>query len=368
MGWGAGSCRPRLPPLPRLVALAMLLMSCQAAPIEPDQIMILFHAPDNIMRSFGEDSMTINSLYAQRHGFAFKVIKDVVVEDRDVTWSKVKILARELSPILEGDDKSRVKVLLWLDSDAVFTNFDFDLLSLCQKFFDSSFHLALCKDLSMPRDSGITCGPVCFSTGSILLRRDGWTARFTQSWWDSGGEMQQFLFGRDHEESVFAKLYEKDAMGVRNKTMALRPTELNSVAPFHEGHEPAQPIMHLASEPREVRESVWVRSSAICEVLLPAALTEHCNRTCQNQDRILNISHALDQNRLDVLVKQGYEKAWANSPTDPHVATVLAAKERQGGMKEKARELLLQAMKLAPGDPDAAVMPDQLREFAWITS
>ena len=110
---------------------------------------------------------------------------------------------------------------------------------------------------------------------------------------------------------VFAKLYEKDAMGVsciltrvhltsklkvRNKTMALRPTELNSVAPFHEGHEPAQPIMHLASEPREVRESVWVRSpprlltwqrrsSAICEVSLPAALTGHCNRTCQNQDR-----------------------------------------------------------------------------------
>eukprot|EP00960_Hanusia_phi_P038696 753554-Hanusia_phi.AAC.2 len=89
--------------------------------------------------------------------------------------------------------------------------------------------------------------------------------------------------------------------------MALKPTELNSVAPFHEGHEPAQPIMHLASEPKEVRESV--------------RLTKYTS----------------------------------GANDDGQVATVLASKERQRGRKERARELLRDAMKLAPSDPDTAL-------------
>eukprot|EP00960_Hanusia_phi_P038695 753554-Hanusia_phi.AAC.1 len=198
----SGRMAARLHGAPLAVGFALMLASCPAAAIDPDQIKILFHAPDNIMRSFGEDSMEINRLYAQRHGVSFEVIKDVDVEDRDVRWSKVKIIQEEMLPILEGKDNSRIKVILWLDSDAVFTNFDFDLLSLCRKFLDSSFHIALCKDLSMPRDSGVTCGPVCFSTGSILLRRNEWTAHFTKNWWELGRKMDQFVLGRDHEESV----------------------------------------------------------------------------------------------------------------------------------------------------------------------
>jgi len=72
----------------------------------------------------------INKAYAERHGYRLELVRgDGHAADRDARWSKVMILRNLLDAEAgDGDDT----FVLWMDSDAVFTNFDFSVLRYCQ--------------------------------------------------------------------------------------------------------------------------------------------------------------------------------------------------------------------------------------------
>jgi hypothetical protein len=91
----------------------------------------------------------INKAYAERHGYRLELVRgDGHAADRDARWSKVMILRNLLDAEAgDGDDT----FVLWMDSDAVFTNFDFPALSVAQRMITEGAHVAVCKDLSVPR-------------------------------------------------------------------------------------------------------------------------------------------------------------------------------------------------------------------------
>eukprot|EP00961_Rhodomonas_salina_P035913 483027-Rhodomonas_salina.3 len=61
--------------------------------LPPASLTIITHAPTVIRTGYAEHSIAINSAFAKRHGYNFRVIEDDVVEtSRDAKWSKVRIL------------------------------------------------------------------------------------------------------------------------------------------------------------------------------------------------------------------------------------------------------------------------------------
>lgn len=156
---------------------------------------------------------TKSQAYANRHGFRFEVVReDGAAAGRDARWSKVQILRRILDEARQG--RGLGGAVFWMDSDAVFANFNFSVLDVAQQLADEDKQLAVCKDLSKLKEvSRQTCGPVCLNTGTLLLLDTDWTRSLMQSWWTAAEkDFPSFLRGGDHEESVLAELYAADVM------------------------------------------------------------------------------------------------------------------------------------------------------------
>jgi len=133
-----------------------------------------------------QHARTINQAYADRHGYSFQAVgsNHAAAADRDARWSKVKIL----SEVLEADTEAGGAVL-WMDNDAVFTNFNYSVLSLVENMKEHRAEMAVCRDLSAPKESSRqTCSPVCLNTGTLLLLNTEWTRQLLRTWWHAADE------------------------------------------------------------------------------------------------------------------------------------------------------------------------------------
>lgn len=247
---------------------------------------------------------------------------------------------------------------MWLDADAVFSNFDFAAHSLLSTSIQEQQKqgtpeqpdLMICRDLSVPRDKP-TCTPICLNTGTFLLRKTPWSVSFLDVWWNMVGPTKQpyLAWGLNHEESALATLYGEGWGGMRNRTQVFRATAFNSVPPFHLGHEALQPVMHAAGEPAQVRELAFMS--------LAAALSDSTGVWTLDIEGVLP--------KLGDSVAAGYEAAHEADPTNADVATALGSMVRERnsrgegraseGEANRARQLLREAMRLAPEDVEKAV-------------
>ena len=123
--------------------------------------------------------------------------------------------------------------------------------------------------------------------------------------------------------------------GVRENTIVMQASDLNSVPPFYKGHEKTQPIMHLANTPDEVRAKVLEHVAA--GVGADARGTMHLR---------------LETTELERVTNDAYRQLWAAGSSDARVPMALAAAERDEGHEARALELLQQAVDLAPQNPD----------------
>jgi len=135
---------------------------------------------------YSQHARTINQAYADRHGYSFQAVSSnhAAAADRNARWSKVKIL----SEVLEADTEAGGAVL-WMDHDAVFTNFNYSMLSLVENMKEHRAEMAVCRDLSAPKEaSRQTCSPVCLNTGTLLLLNTEWTRQLLRTWWHAADE------------------------------------------------------------------------------------------------------------------------------------------------------------------------------------
>ena len=165
--------------------------------LRPGSLTIVTHLSTSAEGSFGPHALAINEAFAARHGHRLEVVRgDNRADDRDPCWSKVAILREKLDSSAQ-DDVDEKAFVLWMDSDAVFTHFDFSVLNLAQQMLDKGAHIAVCKDLSVPKEtSRQTCGPLCLNTGTLMLRNSEWTRSLLMSWWQAADvEFASFRHG-----------------------------------------------------------------------------------------------------------------------------------------------------------------------------
>jgi hypothetical protein len=86
---------------------------------------------------------------AGRHGHRFVADETDYAspDDRSGHWNKVQAV---LSVLSASHDDSLAAVL-WLDADAILSNFNFDALSLVRQAREAGADFVICRDLSIPK-------------------------------------------------------------------------------------------------------------------------------------------------------------------------------------------------------------------------
>jgi hypothetical protein len=203
-------------------------------------------------------------------------------------------------------------------------------------------------------------------TGTFLIRNTAWSRALLEQWWSVPSSNDPNLaWGANHEESALAILYGQGWGGLRNHTQVFRPTAFNSVPPFHHAHDPSQPIMHAAGEPRQVRDLVFqhLATTAMSKQSSPMPLSS----SGRGDDSVWGIDIASALPLLGGMVERGYEDAHEADPKDAEVASTLAsilrgrAAEGRGDEsdEERARLLLKDAMSTYTHPPPPTLPPNQ---------
>eukprot|EP01134_Creolimax_fragrantissima_P007190 CFRG7190T1 len=132
--------------------------------------------------------------YAKRHGYDFYVYRDSTLGwemekgswDSIVTWNKVNAIPRHLQDH---------EWMMWIDSDAVFTNMNITLESIIEKASDKEFLIA-------DDPAGWM-----LNTGVMFFRNTEWTRNMIQKWWtmpkhqhNMGAEQKQLIKLLDHHD------------------------------------------------------------------------------------------------------------------------------------------------------------------------
>jgi hypothetical protein len=84
---------------------------------------------------------------------------------------QVQAVASALDSMLPGEE-----AVMWLDADAIFTNFDFAAHMLLHSSLQpdpeqQESDLLICRDLSVPREKP-TCAPICLNTGTATIESE----------------------------------------------------------------------------------------------------------------------------------------------------------------------------------------------------
>ena len=138
------------------------------------------------MRDTADLSVKINTAYAKPRGYSFYEYTDVMVPRRMVTWNKVQVLLKMLEG--NGEVMEAHERIMWVDTDAVVTNFSISLESIIAEQPGKS--LLLCDDI----------GGWALNTGVMLWRNDEWSRETLRELWDMehiphmrGAEQQQLI-------------------------------------------------------------------------------------------------------------------------------------------------------------------------------
>ena len=82
-----------------------------------------------------------------RHGYRFVVDEtDYASPERSRHWNKLKSVESVISEL-----NTRPASVLWLDADAIFSNFQFKIESLVDQARESAADLVICRELSLPK-------------------------------------------------------------------------------------------------------------------------------------------------------------------------------------------------------------------------
>jgi mannan polymerase II complex MNN10 subunit len=168
-----------------IVVISSVLYKSKAKP----RICICMSHTRNIY-SYSKLAVQINSLYAKKHGYDFKVFEKEMT-DRAPQWVKVSVV-RDL---LEGDMYDYV---FWIDADAFFNKQDKTLESIIE--LDPEKDFIICDDSPNSGNSNTV------NTGTFLIKNTDWSKRFLSEWYNYTGE---YLYKFAHEQQVLYSFLEK---------------------------------------------------------------------------------------------------------------------------------------------------------------
>lgn len=145
------------------------------------KICICMSETDNIY-SYSKLSEYINTLYAKKHGYDFKMF-NVKMTDRSPQWCKIDVINTLLNKKYDYD------YLFWIDADAFFNIQSIPL----ETFITPNKNIIICDDIpNSGRKNTI-------NTGTFFVKCNDWSRELFKSLWNYKGD---YLYKHFHEQTL----------------------------------------------------------------------------------------------------------------------------------------------------------------------
>ena len=229
--------------------------------------------------SYASYALAINSAYANRFGYAFRVFDlDDTGDIGDPRWIKIRLLKEALSLWA-----SAYTYVVWLDSDLAIIDHSF-------RFED----IALANpnaDMIMSKD--MATAPFVSNSGVIIVKNTLWSLNMLDLWWDS--------YDRDRccDQNAFTWLYDRKLPAdIQTKTALLPANAINSDFPAWLNQQDNNPILHLAGQSSIYRNVVFSTGFRhICEQESTGGL--HKQQIGLTREFLFRTMRSMNARRLD---------------------------------------------------------------------
>ena len=253
---------------------------------------------------YAASSALINAAWAKARGYAFTLAdaRYSAYEPHDSRWNKVKIVEQALSAALEGTAGNAstssvpgwgagLDYILWLDSDLVILDFNFDVEKDILHGGTACIETGICDVVNLQADL-IACRDPrpengLINTGALLVKVTSASLRFFRRWWamDRGAGMDQHAFDRLWElqlQETNTDVCSKDAIPAA-KVWMLPPHYLNSRFPAWKYQQAEHAVLHLAGVSSIARRSLFEKG--VTELCRAADVANSGNATDINQEQ-----------------------------------------------------------------------------------
>lgn len=174
---------------------------------------------DDAISGYAHLSTLINSMYTSKYNYELVTIRERL-SDRAPQWDKVFAVSEILK-------KNAHDFVMWIDADAIFNDFETDLLNdIILKNMENGAEMLVCDDTC---NKGIFAEKNSFypNTGTFVFRNTEWARRFAEFWWQNPEDK---VVEKYHEQDMLKKWYEENKMGLQDKLVLLPAQTMNSCA------------------------------------------------------------------------------------------------------------------------------------------
>lgn len=172
---------------------------------------------DNKIANYAHLSALINSMYAAKHGYEMVTIRKRI-SDRAPQWDKVLAVKEVMA-------QDTHEYIMWIDADAIFNDFDTDLVEkIIKPSMSDETDIIICDDTcNKPKE--LRDGSFFPNTGTFVFRNSDWSKEFIENWWNNPGKKK---FKKYHEQDQLKTMYEENVMGLQSKLKLLPARTMNS--------------------------------------------------------------------------------------------------------------------------------------------
>ena len=219
------------------------LMACvdHVGANQTSRVLLVSYMNDKIAE-YGAWNAAVNSYYAARMHYTYKMyfnyFQDIPNNVSDVRWYKVLLVLSLMKAHSHEYD-----YIVWLDSDLIILDLDFDLLSVV----NTSGNASVIASYDTKPENGI------MNSGLMIFKVSTWTINFLTLWWNN--------YDKDllSDQGAFTDMYHQDvSSGASSSYIALLPPHaLNSVFPAYKNQLIDHRVLHLAGLDDELRKHVF---------------------------------------------------------------------------------------------------------------
>ena len=172
---------------------------------------------DDKIATYAHLSALINSMYAAKYGYEMVTIRKRI-SDRAPQWDKVLAV----KDVMANDAH---EYIMWIDADAIFSDFNTDLVEkIIKPSMTSETDMIICDD-SCNKKKELLDGSFFPNTGTFIFRNTEWSRQFLDLWWENPGTKK---FKKYHEQDQLKNMYEENALDLQKKLKLLPARTMNS--------------------------------------------------------------------------------------------------------------------------------------------
>lgn len=218
------------------------LMACVTNGSNQTSRVLLVSFMNDKIAEYGAWNAAVNAHYAAHMRYAYQMyynyFPDIPSNVADVRWYKVLLVLS----LMKGHSHE-YDYIVWLDTDLIILDLEFDLISLV----NASGNASIVASYDTKPENGV------MNSGLMIFKVSNWTADFLTFWWEN--------YDKDvlSDQGAFTDMYYKDVLRCTssNYISLLPPHALNSVFPAYKNQLMDHQVLHLAGLDDELRKYIF---------------------------------------------------------------------------------------------------------------